>query len=285
MKKHGIFIVVIVFCLIGLFLVFTSRHNAIPTGKVHPLLFSDQEAFTKAITGAHAFTTIPLKGGIIPHHLVASDNIANFFRTLNSLNIKTIVLIGPNHYEKGDFDALTSNIGWDSPYGVVESDTQVIDELVIKNLAHIDDDTIEHDHSVASFTPFFRHFIPGTKIVPIILKRGFSVADAEILSDYLSQLPSDTFFIASVDFSHYLPKDIAYEKDIITEELLTKKNYSGLYQLNNDFIDSPSSIILLLKTMEKIKANNMEIFAHTNSANYPNSDQKNTTSHYVVGFY
>jgi AmmeMemoRadiSam system protein B len=270
---------------------------------IHPLLFSDQEAFTKAINTAHPFTSDQLKGGIIPHHLVASDNIANFFATMKQSNNATIVLIGPNHYQKGDFDVLTSKFAWDSPYGIVEPDTAIIDELVNRNLAHIDEDTVEHDHSVASFAPFIQYFIPGTKVVPIILKRGFSIEDIEQLSIYLANLTNQChpgeattsigshynncsiFFLASVDFSHYLPKDNAYQKDKFTEELLKGKDYGELYRLNNDYLDSPPSVILLMKTMEKLRADNLQIFAHTNSANYPNSDQKNTTSHFVVGFW
>lgn len=252
---------------------------------VHPLLFSDQEAFSKAVNNSHPFTTNQLRGGIIPHHLVASDNIANFFATMKQFNYSTIVLIGPNHYEKGDFDVLTSRIGWDSPYGIVEPKTTIVDDLVEKNLAQIDESTLEEEHSVASFTPFIQHFIPGTKVVPIILKQRFSIKNADVLSDYLSQLPSDTFFLASVDFSHYLPKEIASQKDTITEKILIKRNYEELYRLDNDYIDSPPSVILLMKIMEKINAKQMALFAHTNSASYPNSDQKNTTSHFVLGFW
>lgn len=251
----------------------------------HPLLFYDEPLFLKSTTNAKSFTTSPLRGGIIPHHLVVSDNIANFFKIIQIINPSTIVLIGPNHYEKGNFDVLTSLENWETPNGIVASDTTMIHELVNRKLAHIDEDTVEHDHSVASFPPFIKYFLPEAKVVPLILKREFSIADAEKLSTYLSQLPSDTFFIASVDFSHYLPKEMARQKDITTLKILEKRNYEELYSMNSDYLDSPSSIIVLMKIMEKLNVNQMQVFAHTNSADYPLSDQKSTTSHFIVGFY
>lgn len=252
----------------------------------HPLFFHDEQLFLKTTTNAEPFSTSKsLRGGILPHHLVASDNIANFFKTIQPSNPSTIVLIGPNHYEKGDFDVSTSMESWDTPYGIVPSDTQRVQEIVNKNLAHIDEEAVEHDHSVASFPPFIKYFLPDAKVIPLIVKRGFSIEDAKKLSTYLSQLPPNTFFVASVDFSHYLPRDIAYRKDMVTQKILESRNYEELIRLNNDYLDSPSSVIIVMMTMEKLHANQMQFFTHTNSADYPSSDQKSTTSHFVVGFW
>jgi MEMO1 family protein len=230
------------------------------------------------------FTTKTLRGGIIPHHLVASDNIANFFASIHP-HPKTIVLIGPNHYEKGDFNVITSEKAWKTPNGNVASDTGLIKELLDKNLVKVDDNIITNDHSVASFPSFIQYFLPETKVVPMVVKSGFSMSDTETLASYLAQLPAEVFFIASVDFSHYLPKDIAFQRDTITKKAMETKNYEAIYRLNNDYLDSPPSLVLLMKIMEKRGAKQMQIFAHTNSAEYPLSHQKSTTSHFIIGFY
>src|SRR5260221_5015310 len=130
MKRYVIIATVVPVTLIFISFNSNTRHAGLDPASasfpIHPLLVSDQEAFTKAIKNAHPFTTNQLRGGIIPHHLVASDNIAIFFATMKQFSYKTIILIGPNHYEKGNFDVLTSKIGWDSPYGIVEPDTEVV---------------------------------------------------------------------------------------------------------------------------------------------------------------
>src|SRR5258706_2937352 len=94
--------------------------------RIHPLLFYDEQAFLRSTTNAKPFISSPLGGGIIPHHLVASDNIANFFKTIQPLSPSTLVLIGPNHYEKGNFDVLTSLSSWDTPNGIVSSNAAII---------------------------------------------------------------------------------------------------------------------------------------------------------------
>jgi len=264
-----------------------NRQPKTDNNSVHPLLFYDEQAFLRATQTAHPFITQPLKGAIIPHHLVASDNIANLFKTIQPSNYKTIVLIGPNHYEKGNSNIVTSRKPWQTPFGTVYPDAGYYSSTVYGNVIPIDEDVLEHDHAVAGLMPFIAYYTPHVKVIPILLKYKFSIADADKLATTLSGMCHSgecPFFFASVDFSHYLPKEIANQKDEITKNAIESKNYEALSKMGSDYLDSPPSIIVLMKIMEKLSATNMQIFAHTNSADYPNADQKSTTSHFVVGF-
>jgi len=53
--------------------------------------------------------------GIIPHHLLAADLLAEFFYNLQVKNYETIILIGHNHFNSGNSDIITSNYNWQTP--------------------------------------------------------------------------------------------------------------------------------------------------------------------------
>ena len=90
--------------------------------------------------------------------------------------------------------------------------------------------------------------------------------------------------ISSIDFSHYLASDIAEEKDEITLDLIKNRNYQEIAGLNSDYLDSPASLIVFLRTMELLEADNMEIIEHSNSAKIIGKDLQNSTSYYTMLF-
>ena len=80
--------------------------------------------------GAANKPTYHISGGIIPHHFLASELIADFFNQLSGQHPQTIILVGPNHYERGEFKVLTSLKGWDTPYGLLEPNKEFLEYLV-----------------------------------------------------------------------------------------------------------------------------------------------------------
>ncbi|MDD5032224.1 MAG: AmmeMemoRadiSam system protein B, partial [Patescibacteria group bacterium] len=58
--------------------------------------------------------------GIIPHHLLAADLIAEFFYNLRGKNYDTVILLGPNHFDSGNYSMITSGYDWQTPYGHLE---------------------------------------------------------------------------------------------------------------------------------------------------------------------
>ena len=92
-------------------------------------------------------------------------------------------------------------------------------------------------------------------------------------------------FIASVDFSHYLSLEKSNEMDEITRRALEDRNIQQINCMNNDFMDSPASIITLLAAMDEVKAYNQKMLNHSNSAIIAGNGYDYTTSYFTYVFY
>lgn len=257
--------------------------------KIHPFIFYDKQLFQKAINSSsrrNENSENIIKGGIIPHHLLASEMIADFYGYISNENIKTIIILGPNHNEKGDFIALSSEYAWQTPLGIVEPNAEIINDLKNYNLIRIDEDVLENEHSVASHMLFIKYYFPKAKVVPIILSAKMNQEKAKILSEKLAEYAKsdDAIIIASVDFSHYLNSAEAETKDMEILEAMKNFNYEKIYSFNNDNLDSPSSIAVLLFTMQSMGINNFEVLDNTNSGIMTNNYSSETTSYFSIVF-
>lgn len=255
----------------------------------HPLVFFDKDTFYAGIKQSEkenkSFTN-HISGGIIPHHLFPGFIITDFFNRLSKQNPKTIILIGPNHYEHGDYKVLSSLYGWETPFGVVEPNKQVIQKLLKSKLLKIDETNLPRDHSVAGIMPFVKYYLPDTKVAPLLLSGFMTEEDVRALSNSLSNyLNEDTIIIAAVDFSHYLTNPQAQEKDKITLELMSNFNYKHMFSLGNDYLDSPSSTAIVMMVMQQLRTTHMDLLYHSNSGEIQKNDSIPTTSYFSIAYY
>ena len=259
-----------------------------PKLSIHPTKFFEKHSFYSAIEEVkkndYKFKK-NIRGGIVPHHLLPSLYIADFFNRLAKQNPKTIILIGPNHYEKGDGHVLTSQFGWETPFGVVFPNGEIINYLVDSNIAMVDEVVLPDDHAVSGIIPFVKYYLPNTQVVPLLLSGYISDEEIDNLVNSLSnQMGNDVVFVAAVDFSHYLTSKESKEKDEITWGLINNRDYFNLRSLNNSYLDSPASIVVLLKVMDKLDVSNLELLHHTNSGEMVRNESVEVTSYFVAGF-
>lgn len=256
--------------------------------QIHKVNFYDEKTFLEGIMQSEKIVKpgYEIKGGIVPHDLFPGFIIADFFKRLSFQNPKTIIMIGPNHYEKGNFKALTSVYGWETPYGELNPDRDFINKLLGKNLLQIDEEVLPYDHAVSGILPFVKYYIKDARVVPILLKRGFSEKESEILASQIAGMADeDTVIVAAVDFSHYLTGGQAKKKDEVTLKIMQDFDYPKLYPLNNDYMDSPPSIGILLKVMQKLGSTNSKILFHTNSGELQKNSGIETTSYFSITYY
>jgi len=253
----------------------------------HPLYSFEEELFFNGVNSVNKqnLWKSDIYGGIVPHHTIASPLISGFFYNLSKQEVKTIIVAGPNHDNEGDADAATSRIPWETPFGLLSVDEDLIAEMIFETGVELKDDIISDEQSIAALVAYFKYYLPETNIVPIILKSGFDISNVEKLSEYLSQkINKEIVLIVSVDFSHYLSFDVAQKKDEITLSLIKDNNINGIYGLNSDYLDSPPSISLLIRTMEKAGADNPEVLAHSNSALFLEKPISSTTSYFIITY-
>lgn len=267
----------------------TKSHQSSSARPAHPLKFFERESFFRGIAQAetenYSFPS-PITGGIIPHHLLPSYMIGDFFRRLALQKPHTIVLVGPNHHELGNYPGLSSLYNWQTPFGDVEPETSLIEDLVVSDMVRIDEEVAENEHSVAGIMPFIKYYLPEVRVVPLIVSGRMNYSEIEALAKVLTQhMTGGIVMVASVDFSHYLPSHIAYEKDRETLEIIKNFDYRRLMAFNNDYLDSPSAIAILLMMMQLVGKTNMQEVSHTNSGEIMGDSTIPTTSYFSLVFY
>lgn len=225
-----------------------------------------------------------VKAGVVPHHLLAGALIGQTMETMASQDDKVIVLVGPNHNNLGA-KVITGLYGWQTPEGIVQTDKTMVENLITHGLAIRDEAVLSQEHSIGTLVPFIKHFLPQARVVPIILHHDVSLKEVEALLDILEPyLDQDGIIISSVDFSHYLTRREAQEKDVVTLELMRNFDYTTLFNLGNDHLDSPASLSMALKAMERRGLRDFQLLANTNSGIILKNDVMETTSYFTLIF-
>lgn len=223
---------------------------------------------------------------VIPHHLLVSDLISNFFENLGRQKPDTIIIVGPDHYDADTKGVITGINKWSTEIGEIEVNGDIVEGLSKLDFVEINDSILENEHSVSSHIPFIKYYIDDAKIVPIVIKNDAKISDLEKLSDFLSNIIDDkNVLISSVDFSHYLSSEEAETKDIETLEIMRNYNYENLLELNDDNVDSPRSIFTLFNTVEKNNIREFDIFYHLNSSDVLDNYNDEVTSYFFLLFY
>jgi AmmeMemoRadiSam system protein B len=215
---------------------------------------------------------------LVPHHLLAGNLISEIFSKLQSQDIKTVILIGPNHYEVGNENLQANATSWSSPLGKVAGIN------LLPSLSRAKPEHMTNEHSIAGLIPYVTHYLPKSKVFSIIIKNKATDEELRILSDQIKSLWNDqTVLIASVDFSHYLPPEVADQKDNYTKPILLELNEQRVYNLSNDYMDSPTSLALLFKICRSHEVKNFSLINHANSAQLLSNPYLTSTTSYFTG--
>jgi AmmeMemoRadiSam system protein B len=254
----------------------------------HPALFYDDATFFSSVRTA---ATLPLPrgdmvGAIIPHDWRGGEYIAWLFRSLAEGDPPaTVILIGPNHDNEGYPGVLTSKLAWSTPFGLVQPDRERIDALIGQGLTSTDEPVLTTEHSVAGIMPAIAYYLPGARVVPLIIRGDAGPKGAERLGRALaSQLDGTTLLVAAVDFSHDLVSSAAERNNAVTLTALRVGDSAMLFTLDNRYLDSPGSIAVLIASMASAGAGPFVLTADTNSAALRGDELAPTTS-YLVGYY
>lgn len=192
----------------------------------------------------------------------------------------TVIILSPDHFSNSQKSIYFSNRIWDFPSGMQYFDRNK-GSMITKNLTK-NNDLVANDHGIFNIAADINSVWPKAKIVPILVGQDISF---EQMSDLISNINKscnlDCLLIASVDFSHYLPYQLA---DIHDEDSIKALTNMTLTDPNQIEVDSPQTIYALIQFAKNAKAKNFVLFDHTNSAKLVGSSDAESTSH-VFGWY
>lgn len=180
--------------------------------------------------------------GVAPHHLAAGHFIAGLYRTAAEKREKTdtVVLIAPMHYD-GRNTLITSAKGWDTAFGAADCDTELAGIFTDELGAVEDDEMVQYDHSASSHIPFIKRYLPGAKVVCLLVSPKEPPDISERIAQVLGKIAEtrNCFFAFSIDFSHYLDPDEADRHDAQTLEAVLAGDTGRIARFTNANVDTP----------------------------------------------
>ncbi|HID73516.1 MAG TPA: AmmeMemoRadiSam system protein B, partial [Thermoplasmata archaeon] len=170
-------------------------------------------------------------GLVSPHagYMFSGPVAAHGFGRLGGpgLRDRTVAIIGPNHTGIG---APVSLLGEDfkTPLGVARVDMDSVHGLVE---AGVTEDAGAHrfEHSVEVQIPFLQHLTLEFRFVPIVMMAQDLRVAQDLGRTLREVLPDDTLYVASTDFSHYIPPEVARAADSMAIERILEMDAEGLF--------------------------------------------------------
>ncbi len=220
---------------------------------------------------------------VVPHHDAVREIRSDFFKEISQMrsNIKTIIVIGPDHFSPYQNQIFYANKPWYYNDKPIEFQTNYTDKLEDIDI-HLYNSLVQSDHAIMALIPDIINNFPQANIVPILIGQKVNQTKVDNLASLLiDQCRSDCLLIASVDFSHYLPFPLADIHDQTSLSALRNLDLDKLLKLE---VDSPQSLYLLTKFSQAKHASYFNMFAHTNSAKLADNSNLESTSH-IFGYY
>ncbi len=177
-------------------------------------------------------TRVPVPGNplglVSPHagYIYSGQVAAIAFGTLPKDFAGTFVIIGPSH--RG-YVTCVSEVPWETPLGVVDTDTELTDSLDVE----VDEFSHRDEHSIEVQVPFIKYRFPRARIVPVMMGEqdyAGAVRLGEKILGAVRKTKRDVRIVASSDFSHYVPEEKAKADDLWAIEPLKTLDTKEFYR-------------------------------------------------------
>lgn len=167
-------------------------------------------------------------GIVAPHagYVYSGQVAAHAFGAIPPDFSGTFVVIGPSH--RG-YISCVSAIPWETPLGVIETDTGFVNALDMETdeLSHKD------EHSLEVQMPMIKYRFPRARIAPVMMgpqDYASAIRLAEKIEAAVRLTKRDVRIVASSDFSHYVPEAKAKSDDLYAIEPLTTLDTVEFYR-------------------------------------------------------
>ena len=197
-----------------------------------------EEQLNECFSGVSREENVDIIGAVVPHagYMYSGAVAASVYAQLPKAD--TYVILGPNHQGVGPLIAVAQDT-WKMPLGEVEVDKTFVDALP-KRIIDLDETAHKYEHSIEVQLPFLQFLFDKTFLfVPICMSLYDEETTREVgedLADTIAQIDKKVILIASSDFTHYEPDEIARSKDEYVIEAITELNvakfYNRIYEQN-----------------------------------------------------
>ncbi len=171
---------------------------------------------------------IDARGIVSPHagYVYSGETAACAFSTIPPDFDGTFLVFGPSH--RG-YMTCASAVPWETPLGLVDVDTEFVDALDIA----IDELSHRSEHSIEVQMPFIKYRFPRARVVPVLVgdqRYEAATALAGKVLKAIERTGRNVRFVASSDFSHYVPDATARQHDLYAIEALGTLDVPEFYR-------------------------------------------------------
>jgi AmmeMemoRadiSam system protein B len=174
-------------------------------------------------------------GIVSPHagYMYSGPVAANgFSRLARDGQPEVFVILGPNHTGYGSGVSIQVDGGWETPIGVTSIDSPLAKQIQkSSSIMDIDEAAHAYEHSIEVQLPFIQFlYEDAATFIPICMMMQDLRTSREVAKSIIEQTKGRDFVIvASSDFTHYEPHDVASKKD--------KAAIDAIIQLDDDALN------------------------------------------------
>lgn len=211
--------------------------------------FVDTPTFLKEVNNKNTLPAYELgseiQGIVVPHHLVAHEQINSMYQSIaGKVRPDLIVLIAPNHFGLGAYAQIAKGTFVTAENQWVTSDEELSEELIYSGLfEQASEELLLKEHGCGVHFNYIGHYFKDVPVLTILLQeKRISKGLPELTTLIHEQVGErQVLYIASIDFSHYLPLEVSNDMDNQTQKYIETNDLESLVHLSNDHIDSPST--------------------------------------------
>ncbi|GAB6066441.1 AmmeMemoRadiSam system protein B [Aquifex pyrophilus] len=200
-------------------------------GTFYPSRREELEKLINLLCGEEPKEKIKAKAVLVPHagYIYSGRTACEVYKSVEIP--EHVVLLGPNHTGYGEPISVYSGDAWETPFGYVEIDKSLREEVLKFPYAKQDEYAHLYEHSLEVQLPFLQRYAKREfKILPIVL----AFIDYEVAKSFGRFLGEvlkgkDALIVISSDMSHYIPADEARKKDEILISAMERLNTEELY--------------------------------------------------------
>ncbi len=176
---------------------------------------------------------------VAPHAGYAYSGIVEAF-TYKALSMKkdlgeidTFVFVGPNHTGLG-FPVSISGCEWRTPLGVVSNDKDFANGIASQSdLFEMDESAHRLEHSIEVQLPFLQRIVKKPRCCFVCMGNqslGYCERLCNAIIKSAEEMERNITVIASSDFDHYEPAEVAEKKDMHAIEALSRLDFEEFHK-------------------------------------------------------
>lgn len=182
--------------------------------------------------------TKKIYGVICPHagYIYSGPIAAHSIYAISSNPIELFIIVGPNHWGIGCNIASMKDCNWETPFGIVEINSEAVKELTnISDLIELDFFSHIKEHSLEVQIPILQEvFSNKFKILPISMidqTKNTAVELGKCIAKIVKK--NNAMLIGSSDFTHYEENDFAHKQDMALIKPILNLDVEEFYQVLN----------------------------------------------------